>query len=170
MQKLNQNKLTEILLKKYSDKILTTDYSIVANTYSSMSKDNLDKILRCVCNRVNENIYNKKYKRIEPKNRIVFFKFHELDKNETNRHAHIIVQYPKHLDKYKFFKQMLFNLMTEEFEKLDRRNEYVKTYNSFENKNQRRFTLYIKKVKTNKFRNVHYATKQYNQEENLEIS
>ena len=58
MQILNQNKLTEILLKKYPNKILTTDYSIVANTYSSMGRDNLDKILRCMCDRINEDIFN----------------------------------------------------------------------------------------------------------------
>ena len=163
---LNQKKLEELFLENRKDcnKVYSKDVSIVASTYTNMSKSRLDKILRSLSRKVNEKIYKKNFKKISPDKQIVFYKFHEQVENNT--HCHIVIEYPIKLNRFR-----VFDLMKEIFELLDDRQLIAteKIYDFNPPKDVPRFTMHISNVKTSNERNIHYKTKKYNQEENLEI-
>ena len=126
------------------------DLMITANTYSNMSYDKLNELLRQLSNRVNYKM--NRYYRKQPNRRIKFICFNEFkDKQEkmlygkkmmipANKHSHIIPEIPKEFDTKKVIRLLKTN------------------WRDF---NNRKFDLHttIKKTTDGRWRNVCYASK-----------
>ena len=128
------------------------DLMITANTYSNMSYDKLNELLRQLSNRVNYKM--NRYYRKQPNRRIKMNCFNEYKGKQElmlygqkrviqpNTHSHIIAEIPNEFDTKKVIRLL---------KQIWREN------------NNRKFQLHtsLKKTQEGKWRNVCYATKGY---------